>query len=161
MSEELAPIPRKVLIAAGLLIASTFVIAGIGRYTQLGASRRPAATVVRSVDLRFLDAEDGGVEVTYADGRPLTRLEPGTNGFIRGVLRSLARARRHQRVEVDPPFRLALWSDHRITIDDPATGRSVDVSGFGRDNSGAFARLLAANATLAPALGPRLGPGRE
>lgn len=150
MSEESSPIPPKVLIAAGLLLAVTMALVAFGRITGIGKLKTPVADAVRSVEIRFHDTPDGGISVTYGDGRPLTELAAGTNGFIRGVMRSLARARRLDRIEVDPPFRLTLWSDHRLTIEDPATSQSLDLSGFGQDNLTAFARLLATNATKTP-----------
>ena len=148
MSEHPSPIPPRALKAAGLLIVMSLALAAFGRFTGIGKLEAPDADVVRAVDLRFNDANDGGIVVMHADGRHLTTLAPRTNGFIRGVMRSLVRARRLDRVESDPPFRLTLWSDSRLTIADPATGQSVDVTGFGRDNRAAFAHLLATNATL-------------
>jgi putative photosynthetic complex assembly protein len=40
------------------------------------------------------------------------------------------------------PFRLTLWHDGRLVLDDPATGRHVDLRAFGTTNRNAFARLL-------------------
>ncbi len=149
MSEQPAPIPRPVLLATGALLLSTLVLAGVARYTGVGRVGTPDASAVRTVALRFADADDGGVVIRRADdGKQIAKLAPGTNGFIRGVMRSLVRARRLDRVKADPPFQLTQWSDHRLTINDPATGQSVDVTGFGRDNRAAFARLLAVNATM-------------
>ena len=149
MSEEMSPIPRPVLIATGALLASSLVLAGVGSYTGIGRVGTPDADPVRSVALRFTDADDGGVIVRRADDDvQIAKLAPGTNGFIRGVMRSLVRARRLDRIQTDPPFQLTQWSDHRLTIEDPATGESVDVTGFGQDNRAAFARLLAVNATM-------------
>ena len=161
MSEP-SPIPPGALMAAGALIAVTLILAAVGRVTGIGTLRTPDADVVRTIELRFLDSEDGGVTVLHADDeRVLARLAPGTNGFIRGVMRSLVRARRIDHIEADPPFRLTLWSDHRLTLSDPATGQSLDLSGFGQDNRAAFAKLLAVNAaqTRDP-LTSTLAPGR-
>ncbi len=149
MSEQPAPIPPQVLAAAGLLLVASLVAAGVGRVTGVGRQAIPEAAVVRTMELRFGDAPDGGVIVTGANGEPVTQLDPGTNGFIRGVMRSLVRSRRLDRVQDDPPFRLTLWADNRLTIGDPATGESIELTGFGRDNRAAFARLLATNSTLA------------
>ena len=149
MSEQPSPIPPKVLIATGLLLTATLVLTAVSRITGVGRLKTPDADVVRTTEVRFRDAPNGAVIVTHGDGRPLTELAPGTNGFIRGVVRSLARARRLDRIKEDPAFRITLWSDHRLTLSDPATQQSIDVTGFGRDNRAAFARLLATNATHA------------
>ena len=149
MSEQLPPIPRPALIGAGVVIAASLAFAAVGRLTGIGKLDNPTAAAVRTLDVRFSDLNNGGIAVRHADGRPLTNLAPGTNGFIRGVVRSLARTRRLGKTQDDPPFRLTQWSDHRLTIDDPATGQSIELTGFGRDNRAAFARLLVTNATMA------------
>ena len=67
----------------------------------------------------------------------------GENGFLRGTLRGLARTRRSEQVSPAVPFHLAQWPDGRLTLDDPATGRHIELLAFGADNAGVFARLLA------------------
>jgi putative photosynthetic complex assembly protein len=71
-------------------------------------------------------------------------LQPGTNGFVRGVLRGLVRERRAERIGPAPPFRLTRWADGRLSLDDPSTGRHVDIEVFGPTNAGAFADILIA-----------------
>jgi putative photosynthetic complex assembly protein len=53
------------------------------------------------------------------------------------------------------PFRLALHADGRLTLEDPATSRTIELQAFGPANSGAFARLLPANAPIRAALDSR------
>ncbi|MEL7372228.1 MAG: photosynthetic complex assembly protein PuhC, partial [Myxococcota bacterium] len=146
-------IPPKALAAAGLLIVFSLVTAAIGSFTGLGKLETPRTEAVRTLELRFDDAKDGGVLVLRTDRSVITKLAPGTNGFTRGVVRSLVRHRRMGRVDADPPFQLVLWADHRLTLTDPATAQTIDLSGFGRDNVQAFARLLDDKATAA-SLGP-------
>jgi putative photosynthetic complex assembly protein len=76
--------------------------------------------------------------------RPLAVLDPGTNGFVRGVLRGLARERRRQGLGSEIPFHLAQRADGRLTLVDPATERVIDLKAFGPTNTQAFARLLEA-----------------
>ena len=85
---------------------------------------------------------DGVVLVPYQ----LAVLAPGTNGFARGVLRGLARERRRSDIGMEPPFRLARWSDGRLTLEDPTTGRRIELGAFGPTNAEVFAALM-----LAPA----------
>jgi hypothetical protein len=40
------------------------------------------------------------------------------------------------------PFRIALETDGRLLLSDPATGRTVDLRAFGPTNLEVFARLL-------------------
>jgi putative photosynthetic complex assembly protein len=98
---------------------------------------------VESRELRFEDRDDGAVAVyEAADGATVDVLAPGTNGFVRGVMRGLARERKRQEIGQQPPFRLTRWADGRLTLDDTATGRRIELAAFGPTNTGAFARLL-------------------
>jgi putative photosynthetic complex assembly protein len=70
-------------------------------------------------------------------------VEPGTGGFLRGVLRGFARDRKLRGLgEEAAPFALTRWADGRLSVTDPATGRYVDLGAFGPDNWKAFAQLL-------------------
>ena len=76
------------------------------------------------------------------DASEVATVPPGTNGFLRGVMRGMARNRMLHDVGAAPPFRLVRWSDGRITLDDPETGRHIELDPFGPTNAGAFAALL-------------------
>jgi putative photosynthetic complex assembly protein len=123
------------------LIGFALLAACIGRLTggeTLHGVSSP--TVVR--ELRFADRADGAVLVTNAsDNRPLDVLT-GQNGFLRGTLRGLARARKSEGIGEDAPFRLTAWADGRLTLDDPSTGRHVELEAFGESNEAVFSRLL-------------------
>ena len=45
---------------------------------------------------------------------------------------------------MDPPFRLARWSDGRLTLEDPTTGRRIELGAFGPTNAEVFAELMQA-----------------
>ena len=93
-------------------------------------------------DLRFEDRADGAVLIY--DGRSTTPFEvvEGQNGFLRATLRGLARTRRSEGLGSAQPFHLAAYSDGRLTLDDPATGRHVELEAFGHSNADVFAHLL-------------------
>jgi len=78
------------------------------------------------------------------DGSPVDVLI-GENGFIRGTLRGLARTRRSEGIGSEDSFHLASWSDGRLTLDDPATGRHLELQAFGSLNTEVFGRLLTAH----------------
>ncbi len=107
-------------------------------------ARGPEGEHLLSRELRFQDMPDGGVEVTSGQGARVTVLEPGSNAFVRGALRALVRERRRDELGPEVPFRLTVWEDGRLTLDDPLTGESVDLRAFGRTNAEAFARILLA-----------------
>ncbi len=64
------------------------------------------------------------------------------NGFIRGVLRGMARDRKLRDIGPAAPFTLTLFSDDALTLADPATGRSIELGSFGPTNRQSFADLL-------------------
>ena len=138
-------VPRGALAGAAALIVISIAGAFIGRMSGTSATPAPPAAVVESRELRFSDRADGAVVVTEAGGSGVTVVAPGTNGFLRGVLRGLAqeRLRRHQGAET--PFRLTRWSDGRLSLTDPLTQRSVYLEAFGPTNVAAFAVLLDAD----------------
>jgi len=136
------PLPRASLIGAALLIAASVALVAFGRQQDVGVTRMQPSTPVAVRMLRFEDGADGSVLVSDVKGRSVHIVEPGTNGFLRGVLRGLARERRRTSVDALPPFRLTRWADGRLSLDDPATGRHVDLEVFGPTNSAAFVRLF-------------------
>jgi putative photosynthetic complex assembly protein len=149
MHHDGRPFPRGVLLAAGALVL--FTLASIVIYRGVFLPTEPAGPpAVAARDLRFEDRADGGVAVVEAaSDRVLEVLAPGTNGFLRSTLRGLARDRKRQEVGVEPPFRLKRLADGRVLLEDPTTGRSVDLVAFGPTNVAAFARLLTAQSAAA------------
>ena len=128
-----------IVIVLGLVVA----IAVLARQTGMGVLRMPEPAIVQYRDLRFTDRADGSVGILDATtGAIVLILEPGQGGFIRGVLRGRARERRLDGFGSEPPFRLALHSDGRLTLEDMATKIKIVISSFGPSNVEAFARLL-------------------
>jgi putative photosynthetic complex assembly protein len=130
-------------MAAAAMIALTIMAAATARWTGLGSIHEPQGAAAQSRELRFEDRPDGSISVYQAaDGRLVNTLAPGTDGFVRIVMRSLARERRLNDQGSDIPFRLIRWDDGRLSVADPATGRSIELSAFGSANAQSFARLL-------------------
>jgi putative photosynthetic complex assembly protein len=145
MSEASAhqDVPRIPLLAAAILVLVSLAAAATARLTGFDTRQVPPSAAVVARDLRFEDRPDGSVAVLDArTGATVDRLAPGADNFIRGTLRSLARARRMHGVTTDPPFRLSARADGRLTLEDPATGTEIGLEAFGVTNAGAFARFL-------------------
>jgi putative photosynthetic complex assembly protein len=139
------PFPRGVLAAVGTLIGVSLLAVSFGRWADVGTTRVPEAALIETRDLHFADRADGAVVAFESDvDAPVAVLAPGTNGFARGVLRGLARERRRSDIGMDPPFRLARWSDGRLTLEDPTTGRRIELGAFGPTNAEVFAELMQA-----------------
>ena len=130
-------------VVIAVLAAMVLLIAVLGRLAPPDG-RAPFATPIRSADLVIGDRNDGSVDVVQAGtGRLIETLPPATNGFLRVVLAGLVRERRREDMGApSTPFRLTRWSDGRLTLDDAATGKLIELEAFGQSNEVAFGRLL-------------------
>lgn len=136
-------IPPAALWAAAAVILVALGSAGLARFGGIGRSAFVETTPVQQRKLLFQDRADGAVVVREAaDGTIVDVIEPGSFGFVRVALRGMARDRRLHGEGADKPFLLTRWADRRVTLDDPATGRRLDLAAFGRANGEAFERLL-------------------
>jgi putative photosynthetic complex assembly protein len=141
-------VPRGALIGAGLLILFTITTVGYFRIT----GQEPTAQVASSVEvlstreLKFEDGDNGSVVVyeAHSDGEDqvIHVVPSGEGGFIRGVLRSLARARNASGISRDHPFLLELHTSGTLVLEDPQTGQRIDLQAFGPSNIAAFRALL-------------------
>lgn len=135
------PFPRGPLRAIALLLFGVIVAVAAVRLSGVPI-RAPDAPAVLERLLRFEDRPDGSIAVSDTrTGRALPSIE-GESGFVRGTLRGLARERRRQGVAPEAPFRLVGRADGRLTLEDPGTGRRVDLESFGPTNAATFAALL-------------------
>lgn len=146
-------IPPGAIRLAGLLVAFTLSFVLLVRIGALPAS--PSASQLRQElhvavraerRLRFAD-ENGFVRVDDAlTGQRVAMIGQEGSGFIRGVMRGLARERRMYGDGNRTPFRLTLFADGELVLTDEATGRLIELGGFGATNRGAFLKLLAKQA---------------
>jgi putative photosynthetic complex assembly protein len=134
-------IPKSLaLIAVGGLAALILFVADFVDSGKL--TREIDAQAVITKQLRFEDRSDGSIAVISAtDGRVVKVIE-GEAGFVRGILRAMARERRIKEVNQAIPFELIARADGRLTLLDPATGNRIDLESFGKDNVIEFAVLL-------------------
>lgn len=133
--------PRAVLVAAaGVVGLVLLAVAGL-RLSGFDPVQAPGA-VAAERRLAFSDTADGAVQVRDAvSGEQVARMA-GEQGFLRGVLRGLARERRALGVPPEHPYVLTLHADARLLITDPATGQRIDLASFGPDNAAVFLRWL-------------------
>jgi putative photosynthetic complex assembly protein len=129
-----------VKLASGLLILSLVVYVVS---VPTSGHRQSDAQVVSSRALVFRDQPDGGVLVVDGqDGSTVTRIAPGEDGFVRGMLRALGRERRLGGADREVPFSLTAWSTGRLTLEDPTSGTALDLAAYGPTNAEAFMRFL-------------------
>lgn len=143
--------PPGALAVIGGVLALTIIAASAPRLgltsppktlieTRVAAGLRPLA----EREVRFSDGADGAVVVDDAKtGARITSVAPGHDkGFVRGVVRSLARERHARGIGPQAPFRLTSWPGGALSLTDTATGRTLELKSFGPTNRDAFAVFL-------------------
>ncbi|WP_421854990.1 photosynthetic complex assembly protein PuhC [Novosphingobium sp.] len=144
--------PKGALTAALMLVVTALALTALVKVGVL--SREAVPAIARSEahvapalvrQLSFTDRGDGAVVVRDVNTGETVRIlvdgVPG-NGFVRGVMRGMARERHIRGVGMAPPFTLTLWKNGTLSLEDKATGRNIELGSFGPDNRAAFAALL-------------------
>lgn len=150
-SPLLRVMPTWLMVAVLALPAIGFWL-GIGLHPRLAGGSAatppvetlPGPLVLKSVGmrrLRFVDAPDKSVRVLDADTGVEVYRVVGEAGFVRGILRGMARERRRLGKGPEQPFELSLDAG-LLTLRDLATGGHVELTAFGPTNAGDFARML-------------------
>jgi putative photosynthetic complex assembly protein len=131
------------LAAVALVLAGTVMAVAAVRLTGATATQVPVSTPVQVRAIRFEDRPDGSIAVFDAGATaPYEIIAPQTNGFLRGTLRGMARARKLNHAGSQPPFELTRWADGRLSLRDPVDGRELALEPFGPVNTAVFKRLL-------------------
>lgn len=134
---------RSPMIAAAALLAIALGIIGLVRMEGTPGPVPAEGRAVAARDLFFEDRDDGGITVRDArSGAEVADLAPGTNGFVRATLRGLVRERKRGELGPAAPFRVTRWAEGRLTLEDTATGRVVDLLAFGQTQVETFQSLL-------------------
>jgi putative photosynthetic complex assembly protein len=145
------PVPRAAIAAACGLVLVTLAGVTAARLSGMQPAASPVAeraaahvAAVKSRDLRFFDEPDQSVRIVDAQtGETAGGVAFGTkSGFIRGVMRGLARDRHMRGIGINPPFRLTLWANGQLSLTDSVSKRTIELSGFGDTNRNAFLALL-------------------
>ncbi len=143
------PPPRWALGAmiglAALSLVLAFAAPRLGG--KMEASTPSTVPVSLQASLYFEDLDAGRIAVTEAvTGKTIAVLQPGTFGFVRTVVRSLAQGRLRAGGDRSSPFEVTLATGNRIYVSDPQTGKSIYLNAFSLTNARSFARLLDAAA---------------
>lgn len=143
MQAGLAASPTRPLAALGLFVLASVLAVAAARWTAPAVDASPDSATLNQRLLRFEDGADGSIVVRDAQrGTVVDTVAPGSNGFLRSAVRGLVRERKRRGLDDSEPFRLSAHADGRLTLQDPATGRRIDLESFGPANAGAFVRLL-------------------
>ena len=130
-----------VLLLSGA-IAVGLIVGQLPKVELADAEARP----MMMNELRFEDRADGGITIReVGTERVVQELEPGDGGFVRGVLRAIARERKRQEIGGEAAFRMIAWSDGRVSLEDTVTGHRAELIGaFGEDNTASMVEILTA-----------------
>lgn len=150
-ANQVEGVPRGLLISAAALLAFAFSITLLGRSADMGAVHMPAAQPYQTMLLHFNDRDDGGVTISdAADDTILQTIAPGTNGFLRSLMRGFAHQRSRSGIGAETPFTLTRWNDGTLSLSDETTGRRVDLDAFGSNQTEFLANLLKAKSGATP-----------
>lgn len=134
--------PLAVLLLGLAVVLALAFVAG-QRLSGAQPTQVAASVAVEKRAVRFEDRADGSVGVfDVGAAEPFDVIAPQTGGFLRGTLRGLARARKLNNTDKEPPFELTRWADGRLSLSDPQTGREISLEPFGPSNYAVFKRLL-------------------
>ncbi|MEO0323598.1 MAG: photosynthetic complex assembly protein PuhC [Myxococcota bacterium] len=135
-------VPKPALIATGVLMLASMVIAGTARSANLeAAAREPLPPPETALYLTFGEQEDGTLQVERSDGTTLI-VPPASQGFVGGVLRTFRRVRERAQKDVNAPLALGLYRSGALVLSDPETGERIELDSFGPTNRRAFAQLF-------------------
>lgn len=155
------PVPKAFLLAAGALVCFSLLASFTSSMTDIGTTELVVTESVQTLDVYFQDRDDGSLAVLAAtSGEEIDVLEPGTGGFVRGVLRGIGRQRKLRDLGPDLPYRLIRWSGGGLSLADPETDVRVDLEPFGPTNVQAFASIFRAG-TANLDLNPQLSMQQE
>ena len=142
--EDREKIPRWLLRAILALVVIVMALVTFARVTGMEPAAMPPkdVPVVAERTLVIFGDQEGHARVLDQYGSQIADLSPEQGGFISGVWRSMARIRGQQGIDPNAPVRLVRFADGRLGLRDDLTGWRVELLGFGRDNTAAFAKLL-------------------
>lgn len=123
------------MVVAALLAVSLARISGYSPVQQLSTS-----DVAQSRLLRFESDARGVAVIDATTGAVITHTS--AEGFIPGVLRGLNRMRQTEQAKTSDAYRLEHLTNGRLLLVDTASGVSLDLAAYGRDNAQSFLRFL-------------------
>ena len=134
------------IVAISLALTASVTLGFVPKQSVPAEARAAAGIgMAQERTLRFFDEPDGSVRIEDGTtGEVLARHGVGEGGFIRATVRSLVHQRRIRNIGPETAFTLTEWQNGNLTLADPATGRSVEVSSFGPDNRAVYQTLLPA-----------------
>jgi putative photosynthetic complex assembly protein len=139
--EEL--VPRIMVRIMFGLVFTVLVIVSVATFTGREPDSQPPVGDVISERAIFLSGDaSGAARVLDETGTVLADFPADKGGFVAGIERVIARERGLRGLDMTQPVLLQLREGNRLSINDPATGWTAELMGFGATNTRTFARLL-------------------
>ena len=136
-------VPRVLVIAMFALMAASLAIVSFAVLTDQplrGVPNESPVVAERAITLE--GTRTTGIRVLDATGAEIAFSQADRAGFIDVIWVAISRERKVQGVQGNPDMRLVRRANGHTAIIDPATGWSIELIGYGKDNIAAFARLL-------------------
>ncbi|MEM9233974.1 MAG: photosynthetic complex assembly protein PuhC [Pseudomonadota bacterium] len=128
--------------AAALVILAVGVVA-VSRLTGAGQLLPQNYQSADTIELVFLDAEDGSVRIEDAQtGELLSSFSEGEAGFARNALRGLFYSRQVHGIRPDAPISLGHSDNGLLILSDSFTNQTITLDAFGDSNAEQFLALL-------------------
>ncbi|WP_375227354.1 photosynthetic complex assembly protein PuhC [Roseobacter sp. S98] len=140
-SEEIVPLilVRVMFGLVGLILVIVSIASFSGREP---ASQPPAGQVIAERAVFLSGDASGAARVLDQHGTVLASFPADKGGFVAGIERVIARERAKSGADPNAPVLLQLREGNRLSLNDPVTGWSAELMGFGASNTRTFARLL-------------------
>lgn len=136
-------VPRFLVQAMfGLMIGSLALVAYARLTDRPLEGTRPASAIVEEVSLTMAGTRATGVGLFDSNNVQVAHSNDNKKGFIDVIWVSINRERSLRGADMAAPIRVVRKDNGQVAILDDATGWSIVLIGYGRDNVAAFADLL-------------------
>lgn len=134
-------IPRRLVIAMFSLAIAVLLLVSFAVLTDRPLEGQPLAAPVFTERSILLEPNGTAMRVTDARSGEVV-LDVDNGGFVSVVNDGLERARLVRGVAGNTPVTLTLYQSGRLSLVDPSTGWSTEISSFGPGNTGVWLELL-------------------
>ena len=138
------PIPPAIIIGGALVMAVSLLAVSSARMGVAPRQTRPVDVAVASYDFRVAAPDASGIETVLSarDGARVAPLSRRGDDFLPSLVETLRQERVLKGVSGAQPFRLLRFADGRVSLEDLATGRELNLESFGSVNEANAGRLI-------------------
>ena len=134
-------IPRRLVVALFSMALAAVLLAAFAVLTDRPLEGQPQLAPIVTERLLVIEGNGTSIKATDAETGEIV-LDLRNGGFISVVNDGLERARLVSRITENPAVKLTLFETGRLSLTDPATGWSTEISSFGPGNIAVWLNLL-------------------